>query len=64
VTPSDSKWFQLLRVSSLINYNLDIQSEEVWQEFYIPAEAYDVVFLKTAVAIPHVKGFEIMHLDR
>jgi hypothetical protein len=35
----------------------------VQQDFYIPAEAFDVIFLSTKIAILCKKGFEVMDLS-
>jgi len=35
----------------------------VQQEFYIPVEAYDVIFLTTKIAILCKKRFEVMDLS-
>jgi len=33
-----------------------------WQEFFLPSESFDLVFLKAKIAILCTKGFEIMDL--
>lgn len=61
IRPARSEWFRLYRVlahlSALVGY-----TDLFFQEFFLPFESFNLVFLKAKIAILCTKGFEIMDL--
>ena len=63
IRPARSEWFRLYRVRSVaIFFSLKLTFLFFWQEFFLPSESFDLVFLKAKIAILCTKGFEIMDL--
>lgn len=57
-----SEWFRIYRVNSPHISWYALYSFAGTQDFFLPSEAFDLVFLKAKVAILCTKGFEIMDL--
>lgn len=57
-----SEWFREYKVTLLRSNRLRSLVHALFQEFFLPSEAYDLIFLKLKVAILCAKGFEIMDL--
>ena len=58
-----SEWFRIFRVRtfSAAMSNAE-QMVDCLQDFFLPSESYDLIFLKAKIAILCSKGFEIMDL--
>ena len=57
-----SEWFRVYRVSvRTINDMVPPIDVEI-QDFFLPSEAFDLIFLKAKIVILCTKGFEIMDL--
>lgn len=60
---SRSEWFRVYRVSCPWSMKLTaVDDLAVVQDFFLPSESFDLVFLKAKIAILCTKGFEIMDL--
>ena len=58
-----SDWFRTYRVSEMsFNPRRLIITFSTSKEFFLPSEAYDVIYLKAKLVILCSKGFEIMDL--
>lgn len=58
-----SEWFRVYRVCyhSFMDHQLVLLNYD-HQDFFLPSESYDLVFLKAKIVILCTKGFEIMDL--
>ena len=56
-----SKWFRAYTVSRFMIRVVQRLLPGSIQEFSLPYESFDVVFVKEKIVIPHAKGFEIMN---
>lgn len=59
-----SEWFRVYRVSLLRNYYsiISLNYNVCKQDFFLPSESFDLIFLKARIVILCTKGFEIMDL--
>jgi len=59
-----SEWFRVYRVRALhLPLTRIPEINVILQDFFLPSESYDLVFLKARIAILCTKGFEIMDLS-
>ncbi len=59
-----SEWFRVYRVRTLhLPLTRIPEINVILQDFFLPSESYDLVFLKARIAILCTKGFEIMDLS-
>lgn len=57
-----SEWFRVFRVRC-VDMLLSVHNLiDRLQDFFLPSESYDLIFLKAKIAILCSKGFEIMDL--
>ena len=56
-----SEWFRVYRVRSWTVF-VRLIAKPLPQDFFLPSEAFDLIFLKAKIAILCTKGFEIMDL--
>lgn len=56
-----SEWFREYKVLRHLRDEMS-PTNAIAQEFFLPSEAYDLIFLKVRIAILCAKGFEIMDL--
>jgi hypothetical protein len=59
-----SEWFRIYRVR-LPHFSITgiLRTNAIRQDFFLPSESYDLIFLKARIAILCTKGFEIMDLS-
>lgn len=58
-----SEWFRVYRVGGRKIASDKIEADNCFdQDFFLPSEAYDLIFLKAKIVILCTKGFEIMDL--
>jgi hypothetical protein len=59
-----SEWFRIYRVRFIhFTTDWDFRADAIQQDFFLPSESYDLIFLKARIAILCTKGFEIMDLS-
>ena len=59
-----SEWFRIYRVRTPYLPPTRIpEINVIRQDFFLPSESYDLIFLKARIAILCTKGFEIMDLS-
>lgn len=57
-----SEWFRIFRVCiAFLQFYCEWKAD-CSQDFFLPSESYDLIFLKAKIAILCSKGFEIMDL--
>jgi hypothetical protein len=57
-----SEWFRVYRVISSNLFSVLEHTYHPMQDFFLPSESFDLIFLKAKIAILCTKGFEIMDL--
>lgn len=57
------EWFRIYKVLKVWWCSNPYQAHEILQDFLLPVDAYDLIFLTSGICVVSSYGFEIMQLD-